>query len=214
MPKFYVVISKTTTNIGRCIRVVSSCTYNHSAISFDKDLTKLYAFARRQRNSCMTAGLVHESTARYMERENAEVPIKVFEFDLSEEQVEEVRKIVLQMVDNPEYMYNAPSLVSYPIMKGVRTYKAYTCSEFVATVLSKLGILNGKDPCKYTPEDLIDELKDYEIYSGNMQDFVTTITHDERYYAAYSLSTFKQSFMTVFTLFKRTLLRRRYSDAA
>ena len=214
MPKFYVVISKTTTNIGRCIRVVSSCTYNHSAISFDKDLTKLYAFARRQRNSCMTAGLVHESTARYMERKGAEVPIKVFEFDVTEEQVEEIRDIVKVMLNNPEYMYNAPSLVSYPIIKGVRTYKAYTCSEFVATVLNKLGIISGKEPCKYSPEDLIDELSGYEIFSGDMQDFVTTITHDEGYYASYSIHTFKQSFLTIVTLVKRTILRRRYSDAA
>lgn len=215
MPKFYVVLSKTTTNIGKCIRVFSSCQYNHSAISFDRDLTQLYAFARRQKNSCLTAGLVHESTARYMEVKGAEVPIKVYEFNITDEQVSYINARVKLMLDNPEYMYNAVSLVSYPFIKGIKTYKAYTCSEFVATVLIELGILDSeKEPCKYTPEDLMAALVDYEIYTGNMQDFVTKITHDENYYASYTFNIFKQSFMTIVTLCKRTILRRRYSDAA
>ena len=118
MPKFYVVLSKTTTNIGKCIRVFSSCQYNHSAISFDRDLTQLYAFARRQKNSCLTAGLVHESTARYMEVKGAEVPIKVYEFNATDEQVNYITAKVKLMLDNPEYMYQikAKKIVIYDVV--------------------------------------------------------------------------------------------------
>lgn len=216
MPKFYVMISKTTTFLGKCIRIFGACKYNHSAISFDRDLTELYAFARRQRNSMMSAGLIHESTDRYLDKdcEKNKAMVKVFEFDLTEEQIAQIKEKVSELLDNQEYLYNSVSLVTYPFIKGVKTYKAYTCSEFVATCLTEVGFLSGKEPCKYTPEDLIEVLTTYEIFSGSLSDFIRFRTYDERYYAAYRPSTFKRSAVVVATLCKRTVLRRRYTKAS
>lgn len=214
MPKIYVMVSQTTTFIGKCIRRFGACKYNHSSISFDKDLTELYGFARRQRNAMMSAGLVHESTDRYLDRPNEDVMVKIFEINLTDEQVESIRERVTTVLDNPDYLYNSVSLVTYPILKGVKTYKAFTCSEFVATCLTEIGVLKGKEPCQYTPEDLIEALSSYEIYDGKLDDFISFTTFDERYYAPYRPNTFKRSFMVVVTLCKRTILRKMYSDAA
>lgn len=214
MPKFYIMVSKTTTFLGKCIRAFGSCKYNHSAISFDKDLTELYAFARRQRNAMMSAGLIHESTDRYLDRPQDDVMVKVFEIDLTDEQVNIIRSRVSGILENPEYLYNSVSLVTYPILKGVKTYKAFTCSEFVATCLTDIGFITGKEPYQYTPEDLIEALTPYEIFDGKLDDFISFTTYDERYYASYRPRTFKRSFIVVVTLAKRTILRKRYGNAA
>lgn len=185
--KIYVVLSQTTTFVAHSIRKISGCTYNHAAISFDPEMEEIYAFARKQHYAFLSAGLVHESRLRYLEKE-CELPVQIFELEITEAQYEWIRLVIEYMMENKEYKYNLFSMLSFPFLGGVKTYKAYTCSEFVAFILRKIGYLKQKQSHQYAPEDIGKELmlSNRLWFEGDMRQLVRELDTDERYYGQYS----------------------------
>ncbi|MBO7449109.1 MAG: hypothetical protein J6U54_01960 [Clostridiales bacterium] len=183
--KVYVVLSQTTTFVAKSIRSITGCKYNHAAICFDTEFKELYAYARKQHHAFFSAGLVHESRVRYLEK-NCELPVAVYELEITDEQYNWIRCVIAYMMNNKEYKYNLFSMLSYPILKGVKTYKAFTCSEFVAFILRKLGYLTLKESYEYVPEDIGKELTEYLWFEGDMRELVKEIDTDETYYGHYS----------------------------
>lgn len=208
--KIYVVLSQTTTKVARCIRKITGCKYNHAAICFDTEFKELYAYARKQQNAFFSAGLVRESRIRYLEK-NTELPVCVYEIPVSDEQYQWVRNVIEYMMNNHEYKYNLFSMLSYPVTKGVKTYKAFTCSEFVAFILKRIGYLRVKESYRYAPEDIGKELGDYLIYEGDMRELVTEIDTDETYYGHYSREWFVNDVTSLAVLLRRAFMSIRLS---
>ena len=61
----YIVLSRTQTRFGRCIRLVARQQYNHVSIALDPALTQLYAYARPRQYALLQGGLVRETQDRY-----------------------------------------------------------------------------------------------------------------------------------------------------
>lgn len=141
--KVYILLSQTTTFVARGIRHFGGIKYNHAAISFDPELSEIYAFARKQHRAFFSAGMVRETRIRYLEKK-CELPVKIYELDVTDDQYRWIKLVIDYMMDNKEYKYNLFSMLSYPFFKGIKTYKAFTCSEFVAFILRKIGYLNEK----------------------------------------------------------------------
>lgn len=204
--KIYVLLSQTTTFVAKGIRHFGGIKYNHAAISFDPELSDIYAFARKQHCAFFSAGMVRESRIRYLEKK-CELPIKIFELDVTDDQYRWIKLVIDYMMDNKEYKYNLLSMLSYPFFKGIKTYKAFTCSEFVAFILRKIGYLTEKESYQYTPEDIGKELNDHLWYDGDMRDLVKELDTDETYYGHYSRQWFYMDLTSFMRLCERAFIR-------
>lgn len=176
----YVMLSQTQSGFGRMIRKVTGNTYNHSSIAFDAELKHLYGFGRLKNRVPVVAGLVREYPERFTLNKVDSVPVVIYRIPVTRQQYQKGIRRVKEILNDPEvYLYNLFSVLTYPLFKGFRTYKAYTCSEFVVHILGIMGVKmnNGKSAHKYTPEQLMEVLRDYEIiYEGNLLDYVDDAT--------------------------------------
>ncbi len=201
----YVILSQTQTGFGRCIRAVARQTYNHVSIALDPDLSRIYAFARPSRWGLLQAGLVRESRDRYTMGSGRAIPVAVYRLPVTQAQHRWVEETVSAMVDNPAYLYNLFSVLTFPVLKGFSVRQAYSCVEFAAFLLGALGYLGeGKAPCTYKPDDLTLLLSGYLVYRGDIRGCLPPDT-DRRYFAPLTPSDLAQGLWSLVMITKRSL---------
>ena len=206
----YLMISRTPTKFGSVLRRLGNIRYNHAAIALDSDLDELYAFARTQHNTCLVGGLVHENVGRYTLGGRKKVKIVIFRIPVSEQKYEWVKQTIARIRADRGYKYNLFSVVSYPLTKGFRTYKAFTCIEFVMYILSNLGYQTDRPLCRYKPDDLLAMLPEQTYYVGDLTAYKPDDGDWGGYFDSMSLYMVKESAVTVMVLLYRLLFRRRY----
>ena len=196
----YVMISRTSSGFGRLLRCCGGLRYNHAAVSLDEDLEYLYAYARPKHQGLLLAGLVRESLDRYVMKENFDVPIVVFKFDVSEAEYAEIDGYIKKNLGNREYLYNAYSVMTNPLFHGFSVNKSFSCIEFVSFILIKLGYLNGK-ACKYRPDDLLELFSDKIIFKGDVREKLSYIPEHSTYYERL---TFREVILSIKTFWRMT----------
>jgi len=200
----YIVLSRTQTGFARTLKTVGHLQYNHSAISLDKDLKELYSFARPEQYGWLTARLVHETTDRYLVNAT-DIPIKVYRIPVTKAQHDWVRSTIYTIRDDPHYRYNLLSVLTYPIFGGFSTYKAFSCSEFVAFVLKHLGIQIRKPFHRYRPDDLQPLLEEYLCYDGKLLGFSEVRTTSEDYFQPFTMQLLNASVLAALVLLRRVI---------
>lgn len=161
----YVVFSATPLKIGSIIRAITRGEYNHVALSFEKDLSKLYSYARYHKSTPFYGGFVEEGAARYKHK-NKVAKIYVCAIPLPDAVYGEIRERIAAMQAAPErYKYNMFSAAAVPVSKRIHIDGCYTCVEFVTSILSMVfsDISNHEF---YTIEALRKRLAKYFIYKG------------------------------------------------
>ena len=80
--------------------------------------------------------------------------------------------------DSEGYLYNLYSVLSFPLLRGFHTYKAFSCAEFSAHLLRHMNVLpNGEKPeYTYTPEEIADGIGLDVFFEGNLLDFCLAST--------------------------------------
>jgi hypothetical protein len=172
----YIVISETPTKFGSVIRKFAKIKYNHASIAFEEDLKHLYSFGRYQQKNPLNAGLIREYPERFTLNCYTRVNVRIYRVPVTKEQYTLGKSRVLEIRHDPEgYLYNLLSVLSYPVLKGFHTYKAYSCAEFTAHMLRYMGILNEskKKNCEYTPEEIGAHFRDRLFFEGNLLDYWT-----------------------------------------
>lgn len=207
--KIYIIISKTPTKFAYLIRRLGRVQYNHAAISMDAELKEIYSFARPQYKAVLLARLVHESYEGYT-LGKTEADGVIFELSVTEEEYHWIEETIVQMKDDSEVIYNLFSVLLYPFLKGMETYKAYTCIEFVMFILEHIGYSLEQPKCKYRPDDLLKILNDQEIYKGDIGKYLEQSSRDENYFAPLTKRQILHSVISLWELSKRLIFRRRY----
>ncbi|MBQ9949544.1 MAG: hypothetical protein IJO93_02355 [Clostridia bacterium] len=205
----YVMLSQTQTKFARCIRKVGKQKYNHAAIALDDSLSEIYAFARPQHNAIFLGRLVCESVERYTLRRGFPVPVVLLRIPVSEEEHAWIRTTIDTMLENPEYMYNLFSILTYPLFRGFATYKAFTCMEFVTYLLQHSGYLRDKLRFRYTPDELLCDFTPEVVYSGDIRGCLPDIRESDRYFAPVDMKIFLESIKSIFRITGRSLCRRK-----
>lgn len=201
----YVILSQTQTRFGRCIRAVAKQKYNHASIALDPDLTRVYGFARPNRYALLQGRLVRESRDRYTMGNGRPVPVAVYRIPVTQEQHRWVESTVHTMVDNPEYLYNLFSVLTYPVFQGFAVRKAYSCIEFVTWLLCALGYLGeGKPFCSYKPDDLTLLLSGYRVYEGDIRGCLPP-REDPRYFAPLTPADLAEGLWSLARITKRSI---------
>lgn len=167
----YIVISRTPSKFASVIRKAMKAEYNHASIALDEDLNQIYAFARYKKNIPAVAGLVLEHPSRFTLCKDDEVKIKIFKIPVTESEYDTIKNTIDKILVDKEYQYNLFSALTFPLSKGFETYKAYTCVEFVMNMLVIAGIKLDKPTWAYQPQELVEILEEYEVYTGRLLDY-------------------------------------------
>lgn len=178
----YIVLSRTETGVARVLRTFGGLEYNHASIALDEGLKELYAFARSEQYGILVGRLVQETTDRYLVNPRKDVPILVYRLPVTAEQKEWIRDTIYEIMEDPKYYYNFFSVLTYPVFGGFSTYKAYSCSEFVAYILEYLGFELERHLPEYRPDDLRPLLEEYLWYEGDLREYVPEYTASEDYF--------------------------------
>lgn len=200
----YLMVSQTGTKFAKSIRKIGKQQYNHSSISLDADLRRTYGFARPQHNAVLMGRLVRESLERYTLGKDEPVEIAVFKIPVTEEEYQWVKKEIALRLNNPEYMYNLLSVLTYPFVKGYSVENMFTCIEFVAYIMKHLGYLQDRPACKYTPDDLLIYFKDNLVYKGDIREIMTYNPKKKNYFAPMSMKVFVGNTTSLWRLISRT----------
>lgn len=209
--KIYIIISKTPTRFAYLIRRFGKAQYNHAAISMDAELKEIYSFARPQYKGVLLAKLVHESYEGYTLGKSEAEGI-IFELSVTEEEYQWVKKTIFQIQQDSEVLYNLFSVLLYPVLGGMETYKAYTCIEFVMFILENIGYSLERPICKYKPDDLMEILSKCAIYKGDIGKYLQLSSRDENYFEPLTKKQILLSGITLWKLSKRLIFRRRYQS--
>lgn len=161
----YVVFSATPYRMGAMIRAVTREPYNHVAIAMEKDLRRLYAFARRYYRTPFYGGFVTEAPCRYHHRGRA-ATIRVCKIPVSDGQWATLHSRLEEMrVQADRYLYNHLSAAAAPFHHKILVRDAYTCAEFAVSVLKELGY--GFDSRNFYSIGAISQaLEDFRVYDG------------------------------------------------
>lgn len=169
----YIMFSSTSSKMGWFIRFMTRCRYNHVSLSLEKDMHKMYSFARYYKNIPLAGGFVEESSLRYLNQYNDPALVKICKIPVSQDKYDKVIKCINDIQDSSEqYIYNTFSAALVPVHKKLQIDKAYTCLEFVSLVLDKCQIENGISSNKfYSIEDLEQLFSKYMVFNGSMSEF-------------------------------------------
>ena len=134
----------------------------------------MYAFGRYKNSNPVHAGMVKEYLERFTLRKESSVKTKIYEVSVTKEQYLQGKKRILEIRHDREgYLYNLFSVLSYPLFHGFHTYKAYTCAEFVAHMMSVMEIpLDATaDIHSVTPQQMSETMAGRLVFQGNLLDF-------------------------------------------
>ena len=133
----YILLTKTPLKTGKIIRKFTKFEYNHCSITFDKNFNTLYSFTRKHKNSTFYAGLVKESSLRFIEG-NEKTKVQIFKIPLTSKQYKKLKKYIENLEKHEEeYIYNYINVLTYFFKKNIKVEKAYTCSEFTIHILKE-----------------------------------------------------------------------------
>ena len=189
MKAIYVIISRTHTKFGGIVRFFSGSRFNHAAIALDKEMRQWYSFARKKKSNLLSAKFVKENLARYVEFQGA-VNCNIYKIPVSDEDYQKVQKRLRELSYDDTYLYNYISILTYPILGGVRCRKTFTCVEFVCWILNSVGISLSKEQNKMSPDELSEDLRKYLCYSGDLSHYVCShrsVYHDRTYFERFAL---------------------------
>ncbi len=158
----YVVFISTNTVMGKMIRLFTRNRYSHVTVAFERDLSRMYSFARYHINSPILGGFVTEQPGRYLYGDQ-DVQVKICEVPVEQEEYERIREEVEFFRQNREIMiYNTLNAVLSLMGKRLTSENMYTCVEFATHLL--------RYPDMIKIRQLERRLEDYVVYTGGLRD--------------------------------------------
>lgn len=133
----YVMLSRTSTDIGRVIRLFSHDVYNHVSLSLDPSFRHWVSFARYVQGVPLAGGFVNESAARFFAMEGP-VPVKIYRVPLTAERSQQLHGLFAKAgMQRNGLIYNTFGLLATAIGLEFHVPGAYTCLDFASAVLEQ-----------------------------------------------------------------------------
>lgn len=177
----YVILTRTLTMPGKVIRRISGNSYSHASIALDKNFNEMYSFARFHYQNPIVGGFVHENVQTLSLGRDEDVFVKIFRIPVTSYQYNRLRRYIKHFKENEDkYMYNLLALILYPTGIKFKIRDSYICTEFVAHLLESIGVEKSElKNNRVTPSELINILSKYEYYDGSLQNYISTVEHEE-----------------------------------
>lgn len=169
----YILLTNTGTLFTRMIRVYTRAPYNHASISFDRELTELYSFGRKNPYNPIDGGFVREDIRTGTFSRYPNTTCVIYELKVSEREVEKMKRVLNVFIRSREkYLYNLLGIVGVAFKEPVEFSNSYFCSQFVAEILHRSGIkIWNKLPALVTPDDFRQSERMMLVYEGRLSEY-------------------------------------------
>jgi hypothetical protein len=169
----YILLTDTGTWFSRLVKIYTKAPYNPTSISLDDNLEELYSFGRKVYHNPLSAGFVKESLNQGVYHYKKNTKCILYKIAISHKQYDEILRKLDEFKCSPKhYRYNLLGVMGIALGKRIIRDNAFTCSQFVASVLTTCGIYAFE---KYTelitPEDISKIPQLQIIYEGKLSDY-------------------------------------------
>jgi len=164
----YIVFSATHTGMGRFIRLVTRHPYNHVSVSLDRDIQRMYSFARYHRTIPLWGGFVQESILRYASFAGS-ARVKVCRVPVEQPHLTYLHNYMQRLwSDREDYLYNLPAAMAIPLHLRPSIPKTHTCASFAREILLRCRV-EGAERTFPSVSSLERLLQPYVVYEGSAQ---------------------------------------------
>ncbi|WP_235848871.1 hypothetical protein [Litchfieldia alkalitelluris] len=169
----YIMLSDTGTLFTTVIKKYTKAPYNHASLAFDPELTEMYSFGRKNPRNPLYGGFVKEDILKGTYSRYKKTTCVVYRLEVTERDVVKMKRVLNVFIkNNGKYLYNLLGVIGVSINEPVEFSNSYFCSQFVADVLRRSGIvLWDKLPALVTPDDFRKNERLELIYEGKLFDF-------------------------------------------
>lgn len=169
----YILLTDTGTWFSKLIKLYTRFPYNHASIALDEGLNDIYSFGRKVYYNPFSGGFVKERMDQGVFFHRKETKCVLYKLTVNEEQYHQISKVIYQFERlSANYKYNLMGVFAIAINMKLERDNAFTCSQFVATVLKLSGLeLMKKCPELIRPDDFV-EIPTLElIYEGKLHEY-------------------------------------------
>lgn len=155
MKSIYILLTRSNTIVSNMVKLTTADRYTHVSISFEKNLTPLYSFARHYIYLPLPAGLRPEYLDRGFFKRYPRIPCALYELQVTD-QAYESAKIAVEnmMLDADRYKFNIWGLLLCRLSIPSHRKRHYFCSEFVSKILIESNAVTlPKKPSLMRPSD-------------------------------------------------------------
>lgn len=158
----YVVLVKALTGLGKFARLTSKYDYTHIAVCLDEKFDKFYTFSRRKHYSPFDCGFMIETLDCYAFGKHKDIKLKIFKVPVSKENKEKIENYIENVSKDSKYIFNFFSMMTMPIFRGFKVYKAHNCMSFVGKIIELSDTVNISKPYyKYNIKEIDELLAEY-----------------------------------------------------
>ena len=169
----YLVLSQTGTMFSRVLKFFTGAQYNHSSISLDPTLEKMYSFGRLNPYNPFIGGFVREGKNIGTFKRFYKTTAIVLELKVTDEQYRNIELLIRHMEKNKSnFHYNYWGVFCAIFKANYAPHKRFYCSQFVRTCLAAFGISNARQlPKIIKPIDFLKLEGKRVVYEGILKNY-------------------------------------------
>ncbi|WP_418665864.1 hypothetical protein [Allofournierella sp.] len=146
MPSVYLLLTRTDTLFSRALHGATRSRYTHVSLALDRDMERMYSFARRSAAAPLPAGFVRENLYSGIYGRCGGADSLLLELQVSENAYRRIeRRLAAMERRKAQYDYDVLGLALAGMGIVHERPGKYFCSHFVAEILEEAGAL--KLPC-------------------------------------------------------------------
>lgn len=163
--KIYILLTRLSDNGSKAIGFFTRCFYTHASIGLEEDLNTFYSFRYK--------GFMTEKISYYLRPDKTPPPCQLYELSVSERKYNAVKKIINDFIKKRSiYRYAKLGIIFGLLRIKIKQKNRYTCSSFVAEVLSRSKAVElKKDSALYYASDFHKLSALSLIFQGNLKNY-------------------------------------------
>ncbi|OMF79307.1 hypothetical protein [Paenibacillus glucanolyticus] len=169
----FILLTNTGTLFTKVIQGYTRAPYNHASISFNRELSELYSFGRKNPNNPLNGGFVKEDLRTGTFSKYPNTTCVIYELRVSERDIEKMKRVLQAFIrKDKKYFYNILGVLGIALKEPIEFSNSYFCSQFVAEILHRSGVrLWDKLPALVTPDDFRQSERLDLIYEGKLCEY-------------------------------------------
>ncbi|WP_433941842.1 hypothetical protein [Paenibacillus lautus] len=169
----FILLTNTGTLFTKVIQGYTRAPYNHASISFNRELSELYSFGRKNPNNPLNGGFVKEDLKTGTFSKYPSTTCVIYELQVSERDIAKMKRVLQAFIrKDKKYFYNILGVLGIALKEPIEFSNSYFCSQFVAEILQRSGVrLWDKLPALVTPDDFRQSERLQLIYEGKLSEY-------------------------------------------
>ncbi|MGE7825507.1 hypothetical protein [Paenibacillus sp. NPDC093718] len=169
----FILLTNTGTLFTKVIQGYTRAPYNHASISFNRELSELYSFGRKNPNNPLNGGFVKEDLKTGTFSKYPNTTCVIYELQVSERDIAKMKRVLQAFIrKDKKYFYNILGVLGIALKEPIEFSNSYFCSQFVAEILKRSGVrLWDKLPALVTPDDFRQSERLQLIYEGKLSEY-------------------------------------------